>query len=78
MKKLILVFAIIFATSAVFVSCKSEKKEEKKVEVKAEIADKNVYQCPMKCEKEKTYDKEGTCPVCKMKLKKKKVKETEE
>lgn len=27
------------------------------------------YQCPMKCEKEKTYDKQGNCPVCGMKLK---------
>lgn len=27
------------------------------------------YQCPMKCEKEKTYDKPGTCPVCEMELK---------
>lgn len=24
------------------------------------------YQCPMKCEGEKTYSKEGSCPVCKM------------
>jgi len=30
-----------------------------------------VYQCPMKCEGEKTYDKPGTCPVCKMDLKEK-------
>lgn len=27
------------------------------------------YQCPMKCEQEKTYEKPGTCPVCGMKLK---------
>ncbi len=27
------------------------------------------YQCPMKCEGDKTYSEEGTCPVCKMKLK---------
>jgi uncharacterized Fe-S radical SAM superfamily protein PflX len=26
------------------------------------------YQCPMKCEGEKTYDQPGTCPVCNMKL----------
>lgn len=25
-----------------------------------------VYQCPMKCEGEKTYDKPGKCPVCGM------------
>ena len=28
-----------------------------------------VYQCPMKCEGDKTYDEPGTCPVCKMDLK---------
>jgi len=27
-----------------------------------------VYACPMKCEGEKTYNKPGTCPVCKMEL----------
>lgn len=28
------------------------------------------YQCPMKCEGEKTYKQAGKCPVCKMNLKK--------
>ncbi len=27
------------------------------------------YQCPMKCEGEKTYNKVGSCPICKMDLK---------
>ncbi|MBK8698770.1 MAG: hypothetical protein IPN29_04225 [Saprospiraceae bacterium] len=27
------------------------------------------YQCPMKCEGEKTYDKPGKCPKCNMDLK---------
>jgi len=27
-----------------------------------------VYQCPMKCEGEKTYAEPGTCPECNMKL----------
>ena len=26
------------------------------------------YQCPMKCEGDKTYEEAGTCPVCKMDL----------
>ena len=25
-----------------------------------------VYQCPMKCEGDKTYDTPGNCPVCNM------------
>lgn len=28
------------------------------------------YQCPMKCEGDKTYDKPGKCPKCGMDLKK--------
>lgn len=27
-----------------------------------------LYDCPMKCEGDKTYDKPGSCPVCKMDL----------
>lgn len=26
------------------------------------------YQCPMKCEGDKTYNEAGNCPVCNMKL----------
>ena len=29
-----------------------------------------AYQCPMKCEGDKTYKEEGSCPLCKMDLKK--------
>ena len=32
-------------------------------------ADTVVYQCPMKCEGDKTYDKAGKCPTCNMNLK---------
>ena len=74
MKKIILIFAVVFAINLVFTSCKSDKKEVKKEEVtssKKETLAENVYQCPMKCEKEKTYDKKGKCPVCEMDLRKK-------
>jgi len=27
-----------------------------------------LYQCPMKCEGEKTYEEPGNCPVCNMHL----------
>ena len=77
MKKIVIILAIVFATNTIFTSCKSDKKEVKKEQVssdKKEIADKDVYQCPMKCEDKKTYDKEGNCPVCKMKLRKKEAK----
>ena len=74
MKKIILVLAVVFTVSLVFASCKSDKKEEKKEQVtsdKKQVVEGVKYQCPMKCEKEKTYDKEGKCPVCEMKLRKK-------
>ena len=32
-----------------------------------------IYQCPMQCEGEKTYDKPGQCPTCKMDLQAKEV-----
>ncbi len=38
-----------------------------------EIASNTLYQCPMDCEKGKSYIKEGSCPVCKMNLKPKEV-----
>ena len=75
MKKIIFVVAIICSVSFVFTACKSEKKEEKKEHVSVDKDEKelahNTYQCPMDCEKGKTYEKEGDCPVCKMKLRKK-------
>ena len=70
MKKVILsivVLAVLVATS-----CKTETKKDKepvKTEAKKEMA-MEVYQCPMDCEKGKTYEEQGSCPVCKMDLKK--------
>lgn len=68
MKKNSIIIAIIILSSIVFSSCKTEKTAPQKEEV---VTEKVAYQCPMKCEEEKTYDKEGTCPVCKMKLREK-------
>ncbi len=36
------------------------------IEGKTASLETATYQCPMKCEGEKTYPKEGSCPVCKM------------
>jgi protein SCO1 len=55
MKKLLLIAIIAVAG---FSSCGNNKV----------TADK--YQCPMKCEGEKTYDSAGKCPVCKMDMEK--------
>lgn len=52
-----------------------DQKEQVKEEDKSEAHDHGyelamaAYQCPMKCEGEKTYEEEGSCPVCKMDLK---------
>jgi len=79
MKKIILTLAIVVAVGFAFTSCKNDKKEESKIEdvkteVSQEVASNEVYQCPMDCEKGKTYDEVGNCPVCKMSLKEKKSK----
>jgi hypothetical protein len=80
MKKTILVLTTIFSLTVLFTACKETKKEEVKMEnndghdhSKEEMASKDVYQCPMDCEKGKTYEAEGACPVCKMDLKVKSV-----
>jgi hypothetical protein len=79
MKKSIFVFTAIFSFVVLFTACKETKKEEVKEEVKIESHEvhdheegemsSSVYQCPMDCEKGKTYETAGTCPVCKMDLK---------
>jgi len=76
MKKSILLVITCFSLAVMSVSCEDNNKEVK-VEIheeygseKRDLAYHDVYQCPMNCEKGKTYDKEGTCPVCKMNLQK--------
>jgi hypothetical protein len=85
MKKLILLACICF--SLAIVSCKETAKEtdasaetemsQENAVNKADMAMAAEYQCPMDCEEGKTYDKEGTCPVCKMDLKKKESEENQ-
>lgn len=82
MKKSILLLALSLSLGVVLTSCKEEKKEateETKTEVeaqenhaadKADMAMNDKYQCSMDCEKGKTYDKAGKCPVCNMDMKK--------
>lgn len=76
MKKTLLIFTVIFSTAIFFTACKETKKEEVKTEITDEhihenenVATKSVYQCPMDCEKGKTYKEAGICPVCNMDLK---------
>ena len=53
-------YILFLVTFTILVSCDKKQKEE--------IA-KVEYQCPMKCEGEKTFTKPGSCAVCKMDLK---------
>jgi Cu2+-exporting ATPase len=48
----------------------NDPKVNKECDKKKADATAVAYQCPMKCEGDKTYDKPGKCPKCKMDLKK--------
>jgi protein SCO1/2 len=52
--------AMLFVVLLVLSSCNNGNSKNK---------NEVLYQCPMKCEAEKTYQTEGACPVCKMDLK---------
>ena len=75
MKKSIVLFVFAIATLT-FVSCKEETKEEVTTETSVEATGEMPaeemhmasYACPMDCEKGKTYDAPGKCPVCEMDL----------
>ncbi|MBP0904684.1 SCO family protein [Mariniflexile gromovii] len=54
-----IVFA--FITVLAFQSCKTDKKSND--------GTVEVYQCPMECEGNKTYNEAGSCPICHMDLK---------
>jgi len=79
-----LVFVVGFTITSCKSEKKESNETEKEIvkEVEKDVVEKvvveedkdmavAVYQCPMDCEKGKTYDKPGQCPVCKMDLKEK-------
>lgn len=85
MKIIKIAAVLIFTMGMFFTSCNEGKKEVKEVEKELEVVKEEVeqvtehehseematatYQCPMKCEADKTYPEAGSCPVCKMDLK---------
>lgn len=79
MKKTILIIgtAMLFiAGSTIFSACGNsestpheEMSNDENMEKTDQHAEHTHYQCPMKCEGEKTYEEPGTCPVCEMDLK---------
>lgn len=72
MKKTIVV--MVFAVAGLFITACGNKEdkeagtEETAHSHKAGEEHHLAYQCPMDCEKGKTYTEKGTCPVCKMEL----------
>lgn len=59
MKKVTSILLVLFVFSS-FIACNSKKRDN--------MANAIAYQCPMKCEGDKTYDAPGICSVCKMEL----------
>ncbi len=53
----------IFSFSAADAQTTKQKVRSKKAKIAMH------YQCPMKCEGDKTYHKNGKCPVCNMQMK---------
>lgn len=61
---------ILIAVLSIGLFTMSTVKAQEKPKMKVEQMEKTAFACPMKCEGEKTYDKAGSCPKCKMDLKK--------
>lgn len=54
--------------SATFIGC-GNSENQSKINTNEHVEGEHTeYQCPMKCEGEKTYSEEGSCPVCGMDL----------
>ena len=70
MKKQIITAALLFTATMFITSCGSNNSETKTEKSAIEESATAQYQCPMKCEGEKTYDKPGQCPKCNMDLQK--------
>jgi len=54
------IIVLLFVSMLSFTSCRNNESNKDEI---------GVYQCPMKCEGEKTFDISGSCSVCKMDLK---------
>lgn len=70
MKTKITTTALLLTAVMFLASCGNKTSESKKESTTTEQTANAKYQCPMKCEGEKMYDKPGSCPVCNMDLEK--------
>lgn len=72
MKTIRLFFSAFFLiTATFFISCQGDNQGNKEDESAAgQHASEGIFQCPMKCEGDKTYATAGKCPDCGMDLEK--------
>ena len=70
MKKQIITATLLLTAVMFMASCGSKNSENKSDKTATEQNENAKYQCPMKCEGDKMYDKPGQCPVCGMDLEK--------
>jgi len=60
---------LVFSTAFTLMACNDANTTTADATVSANAEEhKHAYRCPMNCEKGKTYDKPGKCPVCGMDL----------
>jgi hypothetical protein len=72
MKKIIpLCISVMVMATACNNSSSTGKKVDTQTQATGDSTKNAVYQCPMDCEKGKTYAQPGKCPVCEMDLEKK-------
>lgn len=65
MKKITL---LLFSAISILASCNDSGSSTKTSDSASTENHQHSYRCPMNCEKGKTYDKPGKCPVCGMNL----------
>ncbi|MDO9276379.1 MAG: heavy metal-binding domain-containing protein [Lutibacter sp.] len=70
MKTLKINLVVLLVLTINFAHSQETAKAQEKAKMNQVQTEKAAYACPMKCEGEKTYDQPGSCPKCKMDLKK--------
>lgn len=70
-KQILTIVAVILIAigSTTIIGCGNAENKETGHTEHMEGEEHTIYQCPMKCEGDKTYTEEGSCPVCGMDLK---------
>ena len=72
MKKIVVIMVIAIAIASI-VSCENNSKKQttsvsNSQDHKPKDGSQLAFVCPMDCEKGKSYEAEGKCPICNMKL----------